>query len=403
MVDAASPARILVLDHTGETGGAEIALARLLSVLPSRFETTTLLFSDGPFARVLTEQGSRVRVLPMDPDLQSRSRNQLVSDPVSALQTLLDTAGFARRLAREIRSSRVDLVVANSLKSAVIGAVSCRLARIPWIWHLHDRLSADYLPGTVARLMRLIARFGPRAIVANSLDTAAQLGPGAHRRTVIAYPGVPNEAFVEQAEPRVTGVIGMLGRISETKGQLEFVRCAAAVLQRHPVARFRIVGDALFNDAPYLAEVRRVVEELGLQDVIEMPGWSSQPLAEIDGFQVLVHASPVPEPFGQVVAESMARGTPVIATQGGGVTEIVTEGASPVSARGVIRTEVGQLVAPGDIAGLAEAVEWALDHPALVGQMAVRALESARRRFSLESTARIVAQCWDDALPPRRW
>ena len=72
--------------------------------------------------------------------------------------------------------------------------------------------------------------------------------------------------------------------------------------------------------------------------------YDPDPVAELDAMTVAVHASPVPEPYGQVVAEAMARGVPVVATDAGGVPEIVTGGPAPV----------GWLVPPGDVDALAE-------------------------------------------------
>ena len=62
------------------------------------------------------------------------------------------------------------------------------------------------------------------------------------------------------------------------------------------------------------------------------------------GLDILVHASVIGEPFGQVVAEGMAAGCAVVATRGGGVPEIVVDGES------------GLLVEMGDAAGMAAAI-----------------------------------------------
>jgi glycosyltransferase involved in cell wall biosynthesis len=59
---------------------------------------------------------------------------------------------------------------------------------------------------------------------------------------------------------------------------------------------------------------------------------------------VIVHASTLPEPFGRVLVEGMLARRPVIASDAGGVREIVTHGAT------------GVLVPPGDVAALARAV-----------------------------------------------
>jgi len=76
------------------------------------------------------------------------------------------------------------------------------------------------------------------------------------------YPGVslPNytaaAGFADCAENAKTfgpagATIGMVGRISATKGQDVFIRAASRVNERHPESRFKIIGAALFNDSAF--------------------------------------------------------------------------------------------------------------------------------------------------------
>ena len=95
----------------------------------------------------------------------------------------------------------------------------------------------------------------------------------------------------------------MLGRISSTKGQREFLQAAAAVAASNPSALFHVVGQALFNDHEYAQQLEDLTSQLDLAGRVRFTGWSARPDANLDGFSALVHASPVPEPFGQVIAE----------------------------------------------------------------------------------------------------
>jgi glycosyltransferase involved in cell wall biosynthesis len=393
---------VVVLDHTAALGGAEIALVRLLSAIDDgRYAVSVLLFTDGPLRDRLEDSGVDVAVLPAGETLVDRGRNTLLTGPVHAAQTAVTSFRFAGRLAHAMLGSGADLVVANSLKSAVLGAVAARKARRPWVWHLHDRLSPDYLPGPAASALRVLARRSPRQVVVNSVETGSHLRRLRADKLTVAYPGLPANAFRRRTAAPRRPMIGILGRISETKGQREFLQAAALVAARRPEVQFRVIGTALFNDHEYADEIRAIPRQLGIADKVNFIGWAADPTAELDALTAVVHASPVPEPFGQVIVEAMARGVPVIATRGGGVTEILDPASQAPSAMpgGAVRTALGQLVNPRDVEGLAAAMGWLLKQPSAAAEIAEQAYHSAEQRFSITATAAGVMDSWDRAWP----
>lgn len=390
-----------MLDHTGQEGGAEIALLRLAEELGDRFAIRAIILSPGPFVDRLRHAGIETVVLPLDAAVAGAAREDVLASPLRSARAAARVLTFLPRLIRAIRGSGAELVVANTLKSAVIAAVAAPLAGRPWVWHLHDRLSPDYLPTRVAEIMIALADVGPRRIVANSSATMRTLSSRAAAKTTIAYPGLPRSAFFDGARPPDEPVFGILGRLGHTKGQHEFLQAAALLAHRRDDVTFRVIGRALFNDAGYETELRALPASLGIGDRVEFTGWTSDPTTELRRLTALVHASPVPEPFGQVLVEAMAVGVPVIAADAGGATEIVAPDAAP-SGLTLRRTPWGQLTRPGDVRALAEAMEWSLEHAAQAAVMAGEARDVVADRFSIEETGRVVARIWDEGMAGRR-
>lgn len=386
------PLRVAILDHTAALGGAELALLRLLDRLPHDIETHTVLFTEGPLATELRDHGHRVEVLPLGA-LAATDRHTAGRSPWAAARNAARALPFAVRLGLLVRRLRPDLIHTTSLKADLIGIPVSWIARRPLVWHVHDRISPDYLPRPMVMLIRFLARFAPRHVIVNSHATAATL-PGIRRLTV-AYPGFsPNQVGQRPSERSAPDppVIGIVGRISPTKGQLEFVRAAARVLARRPDARFRIIGDALFGERDYGEEVRREVAALGIDENVEFVGFVTNPAAALDQLSVCVHASPTPEPFGQVIVESMIRGIPVIATESGGVTEIMRPEGGEL---------LGWLVPPRDVVALADAMLDALDDPEQARERAQEAWVAARERFPITRTAAAVSEVWRGAARGR--
>ena len=122
----------------------------------------------------------------------------------------------------------------------------------------------------------------------------------------------------------------MIGRLAPWKGQSVFLRAFAQAFAGTDV-RAMVVGAALFGEEAYEQELRELADELGVGDRVDFLGFRSDVAVLMTQMDICVHASVVPEPFGQVIVEAMAAGIPVVAAAGGGAAEIVTDGESALT------------------------------------------------------------------------
>ena len=91
------------------------------------------------------------------------------------------------KVVRFARKMEIDLIHTNSLKADIIGGIAARIAGIPVVWHVRDRIEADYLPKIVVGVFRLLSRNLPDFVIANSSATLATLHLNGKRRgTAIA-------------------------------------------------------------------------------------------------------------------------------------------------------------------------------------------------------------------------
>jgi glycosyltransferase involved in cell wall biosynthesis len=285
---------------------------------------------------------------------------------------------YARRLSCFARQLQVDLIYSNSLKSDFYGAVAARMAGVPIIWHIRDRIEDGYLPRVAVRLVRLLARHLPTCVVANSVSTLETLRLNGNQRTAIIASGLTRE-YIERCwvSTRSNSVpqIGIVGRLAPWKGQDVFLEAAALLLKGGTAARFQIVGSAMFAESAFERQLQELAATLGIRQHVEFLGFSDVP-AVLRCLDVLVHASKIPEPFGQVIIEGLAAGLPVIATDGGGAREIIEDGRT------------GLLVPMGDARALAEAMAHLLAHPERARSLAVAGREHVLAHFTVEKAAR---------------
>jgi glycosyltransferase involved in cell wall biosynthesis len=360
---------VLYLDHCAQLSGGEIALARLLASLPETgVRCEVVLGEHGPLEDLLAGTAAEVTVLPL-PDSTRQLRRATVTPGLPLLKGASESARYVVRLAAEIRRRRPDLVVTNSLKAALYGGVASRLAGVPVVWHQRDRVAPDYLPRFAVALVRLAARLLPRGVIANSRSTLAtlHLPARAKGRPVTAVIGDP---FERQGSSRVGQdgplVVGMVGRLAPWKGQEIFLRAFADAFpdgSEHAL----IVGGALFGEDTYAASLPALVSPLGLDGRVDFSGHVADVAPYYAKMDVLVHASTVAEPFGQVIVEGMAEGIPVVASAAGGPTEIVTDGVD------------GILYPPSDVGALTEALRHLAADPPWRERIGHAGQETARR------------------------
>lgn len=391
--------RVLYLDHTAAMSGGEIALFNLLRFLdPGKVRPVVVLGAEGPLADKLRAIAD-THVMPLSPRVASQKKDKLGIGTLFQVRDVLDALAYTWRLARFIREQNIQLVHTNSLKADVIGGLAARLSRRPVVWHVRDRIEDDYLPKTVVRVFRLLSRVIPNYVIANSGATLRTLrlrkgargtsipsGIELNGKSAVVHDGTSPAALAKREAQRLLFRVGLVGRISPWKGQNIFIQSAALVHQRFPEARFFVIGAALFGEDQYEQEVRKLPGQLGIEGIIEFTGFRSDVKRAIAELDLVVHASTKGEPFGQVIIEGMAAGKPVVATNGGGVPEIVEDG------------HTGILVPMGDAQAMADAICRIISDPVAAKSMGVRARQRIADHFTLQQTARRVEAVYAEML-----
>lgn len=354
--------RVVLLDHCARLSGGEIAMARTAGALRA-VDAHVVLAEDGPLVGRLTGAGVSVEVLPMAEGARGLSRDRVTAGRLPIAAALASSAHVAA-LARRLRRLRPDLVVTNSLKAALYGGLAARAAGIPVVWHVRDRLAADYLPRQTVRLVHAAARVLPHGIIVNSEATRATLPPVRCPVEVIPSP-VPDRPGPGPGRARPAGplTVGLVGRIAPWKGQDLFLDAFARAF---PAGEERavLVGAPLFGEQDYARRLEREVGRLGLDGRVEFRGFREDVASELERLDVLVHSSTIPEPLGLVVLEGLAAGLPVVAPDIGGPAETIDDGSN------------GLLFRAGDPDALAGALRRLRDEPALRANLAARGPDS---------------------------
>jgi len=198
---------------------------------------------------------------------------------------------------------------------------------------------------------------------------------------------VPNTISVEAFEPRGhierhPDELIFVGNRKEKKGMVVLLRAFADVLEERPSATLRLIGRS-----PTPAEERQwqsLASDLGIAHAVHFEGPADRAgvAAALQRATLFVHASPR-ETFGVVTLEALAAGLPVVATQSGGISQILED------------RRLGELVPPQDPRMLARAVVRTLDR---LDEFDPATLRAAAARFSGESVAPRIVRLYEEVL-----
>ena len=304
--------------------------------------------------------------------------------PVSVPRDLM----ALRDLRQRIRALGPDIVHTHSSKAGFVGRMAARMAGVPRIFYTpHGHVFHSYYGPPLTRMFialeRFAARFTERIVVLTDAEAEQHLAVGVGRpgQFVKIPSGVDLAAVRAEAAggARVrrelglsgeTPVIGTVARLVAVKGLCYLVEAMPEILGRCPDAHLVLAGDG--DQRPTL---ERLARELGVADRVHLLGFRRDAAAVTAALNVFVLPS-LNEGQGRVLVTAMALGVPIVATQVGGVPEVVEDGCQ------------GLLVPAADPRALGQAVAAVLTRPECAAALGA----AGRSRAPLFSSEVMVAR-----------
>ncbi len=291
----------------------------------------------------------------------------------------LHTVGaFARRLDREgirhVHAYFLSWPAGIGLAVAVVTGAGLSIAA-----HARD----VFVEHGAVRLKVARAKFLVACTRQAAQHLKSQLPATYHGRLSVCHHGVDVPLAPRRARDRDTSayMLASVGRLVPKKGHGDLVRAFALVAERWPHGKLIIAGSG-----PEREQIERLIGQHGLAEQVELPGWlDSDAARDLIAATDLLIVSSVIAPNGDrdgipnVILEAFAVGTPVVATRLEGIAEAITDGWN------------GLLVAPGDIGGMASAIEKALGDAQLRQALSVAAHRTAAQRFDITRNVRQLA------------
>jgi glycosyltransferase involved in cell wall biosynthesis/protein-tyrosine-phosphatase len=355
--------------------GAEVQLATTASYLVEQpdLRVFAVLFNDGRLASELRQLGVEVAVFD---------------------ETRLGSLRIVRSLTALLRERQIDLVHTHRYKDTVLGTIAATLAGVPHVIRtmhgLREPMTGwDHLKFRGYEVMeKVMVRCFADRVVAVSKRMAATLTDEGYPSALVT--AIPNGIDLRKVVPTRTPadvrrelaiddrdiVIGTAGRLSPVKGHDSFLRAAALILREEPRARFLLAGGG-----PLEHQLKALASELGIAAACRFVGARSDVYDLVAAMDMFVLPS-LNEGLPMAILEAMALGTPVVATDVGGLPEVIRHCAT------------GLLVPPGDERALADACVSLARDPERARELANQGRRVVEDRFSHRQQGRALVETY---------
>lgn len=288
------------------------------------------------------------------------------------------------RLRRLIRDEHVSLVHTHSSVDAWVGGLAARAAGVPVVRSRHVSIPIH------RRINPVYSWLADRVITSGEAIRRLVIAAGVPPERVVAIPaGVSLSDFPFRARSELrtetlglsSPVIGSVAMFRGSKGHAHLLDALGLVRARHPRASLLLVGDGVRRQW-----VEGLAREAGLGQAVVFAGFRADVPALLRLMDCFVLASTRTEGVPQSLLQAFASGVPVVATDVGGVSEVVTDGVT------------GLLVTPGSGSELSRAIEAVLADPATAVQRATAARKLVEERFSHQASMTRLLDVYSELL-----
>jgi len=381
--------RLLYLNPVARISGAERSLLALWHILDKKFQPFLVVPEEGPLAEKAREKKVEVAVLSHLPRWERRNR----------WFKFWQTITGAWELKKFIQQKGIALLHVNSVRSGLLGGLAAKLSRIPCILHVRD----IYFSPFTSEPRALLLDFLSDALVAVSEATSQSIQQKRKklaRKIRVIYNGldlreidsVPTVNIRQELgfRPQET-LIGYFGLISPVKGLAFLLEAGQKIIAHYPDTRILVVGQRLQEeDRAFEEKLKEWADRSGLASHIHFLGWRDDSLAIMKAVDIVVHPAVYPEPLPRALLEAAACCRPIVATQVGGIPEIIENGVS------------GLLVPPGESAHLAEAIISLLQDKSRAQQLGMAARRKIELKFDLREHGRQIEELYSALLEKKR-
>jgi glycosyltransferase involved in cell wall biosynthesis len=369
---------ILFIHQSADLYGSDKTLLYLVESIKDIANAIVVVPEEGPLTEEFKKLNIEVFIIPVI----KVSRQLFTSFDFFKLPFQIYKA--LRALRKKIGDRKIDLIHSNTI-AVFLGAFYSKKYKIKHIWHVHEIIQH---PKIVAKAYPYLVQWFSDYVVFNSKASANHLyknKPKLEEKSKIIYNGLDRELPISTDDEQVilrkklfksidksSIVIGLVGRINRHKGQ-QLLLSVFNELKKNPAHNIYLlfIGSTIKSQLFLLNELKEEISKKKLNNFVTIVDFQKEIYRYYDCIDVVLVPTTDPEPFGLVAIEGMLSKKPVIASNHGGLKEIVEH------------NNTGLLFEPNNEADLKKSIENLINNKSLIKQYGEQGEKRAKFEFSL--------------------
>lgn len=295
------------------------------------------------------------------------------------------------RIAQIVSEGGYSAIHTHTARSALIGRFVARKLRLPFIHHVHSPAGRDTesrVRNVVNSVMEdhFIFPSASRLIaVSSSLKQYLLQKKVPDSKIAVVTNGVPIYGdHPAWHAPQSRWIVGTVALFRPRKGVEVLLQAVRQLVDSGEDVCFKGVGS--FETVEYEVQVKKLVEDLNLQDRVHWTGFTSNVHAEMESMHAFVLPSLFGEGLPMVVIEAMSVGIPVAASNVEGIPEVICS------------EDYGAIIEPNNADALEAGIKKLIANAGKIPAMVLSAHTRQREYFSDISMAKGVAKNYDEVI-----
>lgn len=366
---------ILFIHQSSELYGSDKTLLLLLkSIDKNKFFCTVVLPNEGPLKEELDLIGIKVIISPV---LKLHRNIFHIKHAILFFNDVFSSLSSLKKLHKEYK---FDLVYSNTL-AVLAGAIFAKRNKIKHIWHVHEIIER---PKLIAWIYPKLLYYFSNIIICNSEATKQNIVSREKNnspKTIVIYNGI--DIYINEEQPNFCNsnyekkeneiVITLVGRINRIKGHNWLLKTFNEHFKHLKKVKILFVGSPVKNQEIYLHNLEKYIVSNNLNEKVKIIPFTTNLNAIWNITDIAVMPSTEKESFGLVALEAMMAKKPVVASNHGGLKEIVKD------------NKTGFLVEPNNINDLKIALEKLICNPDLRNTFGENGLKRAIENFNIQN------------------